>query len=120
MHSWKSPSFNNTSVWIKRKVDPNFDVPMGSFDCAGICELVGMCNLDILGKKYGKEKVGLYRDNSLDCFKNIGVPQAEKIRKDNVKTIKQVFGDNITSETNLKIVNFLDITLNVSTGKYQP
>ena len=42
------------------------------------------------------------------------------IRKDVVKIFKQEFNLSITSNTNLKILNFLDVTLNLSTGKYQP
>ena len=62
----------------------------------------------------------MYRDDGLAYFENISGPQAEKIRKDVIKIFKQKFDLNITSKTNLKIVNFLDVTLNLSTGKYQP
>ena len=82
MHSRKSLLFNNTSVWIKREGDPEFDVTMGSFDDAEICELVGVYILNALGEKYEKERVGLYRDDGLACFENISGPQAEKIRKE--------------------------------------
>ena len=85
---------------------------MGSFDDAEICEPAG-------GDKYGKQKVGLNRDDGLTCFGNLNGPQAEKIRKDVIKIFKQEVGLNITRETNLKTVNFLDVTLNLSTGKYQ-
>ena len=40
---------------------PDFDVTMGSFDGAELCELVGLYILHILGEKYGKHRVGLYR-----------------------------------------------------------
>ena len=36
-----------------------------------------------------------------------------------LRSLKQKFDLSITSETNLRIVNFLDVTLNLSTGKYQ-
>ena len=39
---------NNTSVWIKRKGAPYFDIPMGSFDSANICELVSLYFLNVL------------------------------------------------------------------------
>ena len=39
MHSRKSLLFNNTSVWIKREGDPDFDTTMGSFDGTEICGL---------------------------------------------------------------------------------
>ena len=117
MHSRESLLFNNTSVWIKREGDPDFDVTMGRFDGAEICELVGVYIHNVLGEKYGKERVGLYRDNGLAYFENISGPQAEKIRKNVIRIFKQEFDLNITSETNLKIVNFLDVTLNPFNGK---
>ena len=62
----------------------------------------------------------MHRDDGLACFEIISGPQAEKIREDVIKTFKQECDLNITSETNIKIVNFLDVTLNLSTGKCQP
>ena len=43
-----------------------------------------------------------------------------RIRKDFIKIFKEDFDLSITCETNLKAVNFLDVTLNLTTGKYQP
>ena len=40
MYSRKSLLFNNTFVWIKTEDDPDFDITMGSFDGAEICEEV--------------------------------------------------------------------------------
>ena len=122
MHSRKSLLFNNTSVCMKREGDPDFDVTMGSFDGAEFCELIVVYILNVLGGKYGKKRVGLYRDDGLTCFENVSGPQAEKIRKDVIKIFKQDLDLNITSETNPKTVNFLDVTsrCNLSTGKYQP
>ena len=51
MHSRKSLLFNNTSVWIKRECDPDFDVTMGSFAGADICELVGVYILNVLEER---------------------------------------------------------------------
>ena len=51
---------------------------------------------------------------------NLYIPQADRIRKDFIKIFKEDFNLNITCETNLKAVNFLDVTLNLTTGKYQP
>ena len=69
MHSSKSLLFNDTSVFIKREGDPDFKVTMGSFDGTEICEIVGVYILNVLREKYGKERVGLCRDNSLVNFK---------------------------------------------------
>ena len=88
MHSPKSLLFNDTSKWIK-KGDPNFEVTMSSFDGADICELVGVYILYVLRKKYGKERVGLCRDNTLVCFENASELQAEKSRRHVIKIFKQ-------------------------------
>ena len=47
---------------------PDFDVTMGSFDRAELCELVGLYILHILGEDYGKHRIGMYRDDRLVCF----------------------------------------------------
>ena len=69
MNSSKSLLFNDTSVFIKREGDPVFKVTMGSFAGKEICEIVGVYILNVLREKYGKERVGLCRDNSLVNFK---------------------------------------------------
>ena len=104
----------------KKNGDPDFDVTMGSFDGAELCKLVGLYILHILGEKYGKHRIGLYRDDGLACFGYTSGPQADRIRKDFIKIFKEDFDLSITCETNLKAVNFLDETLNLTTGKYQP
>ena len=104
----------------KKNGDPDFDVTMGSFGGAELCELVGLYILHILGEKYGKHRIGLYRDDGLACFGYTSRPQADRIRKDFTKIFKEDFDLSITCETNLKVVNFQDVTLNLTTGKYQP
>ena len=59
---------------------------------AEICKLVGVYIFNVLGEKYGKERVGLYRDDGLACFQNVSVQQANKIRKDVIKIFKQRIG----------------------------
>ena len=85
-----------------------------------IWEVVGLYILHKLGKKYGKERISLYSDDGLACFENISHREAERIRKAFIKLFKNEFSLNIVSETNLKVVNCLDLTLNLSTGKYKP
>ena len=90
---------------------------MGSYDGAEICEFVG---LYILGRVNGIQNVGLYRDDGLACLHKISGPALDKIRKDMIRTFRENFGLKITITTNLKTVNFLDVTFNLCTGKYQP
>ena len=78
---------------------------MASSDGAEICELAGLCILQVLGEKFEKDKIGLYRDYGLACFGNINKSQAERIQKEFISIFKTEFKLNMTSETNLKIVN---------------
>ena len=92
---------------------------MGSYDGAEICELVGLFILNHLGKSFGKENIGLYRDDGLAIIKNKSARLADKTRKKLHKAFKQ-FGLKITAESNLHVVNFLDVTFDLSPGKYKP
>ena len=74
----------------------------------------------ILSTEHGKGLNGLYRDYSFTCFENISGSQADHIRKDFINIFRKEFQLKIVSETNLKIVNFLDATLDLTTGKYKP
>ena len=120
MHSRKSLLFNNKDIWIKKNGDADFEVTMGSFDGAELSDLVDLCILHTLGEKYEKHRIGLYRDDGLACFGYTSGPQADRIRKDFTNIFKEDFDLSITCKTNLKAVNFLDVTLNLTTGKYQP
>ena len=55
---------------------------MGSFDGAEICELISLFLQNNLSKKYGKNNVGLYRDDGLVLLRNANGPQSEQTRKD--------------------------------------
>ena len=94
-----------------------FDVTMGACDGDEVCELVGICLLTQL--KCKKENIGLDRDDGLAVFKNISGRQSKKLKKQ----FLQVFYENylkIEIECNLKIVNYLDVTLNLNDGTYKP
>ena len=44
-------------MWVK-KDNTDFDVTVGSYDGAEVCELVRLYILDILTKEYGHDKIG--------------------------------------------------------------
>ena len=48
-----------------------FDVAMGSYDGAEVCELVGLLILNKLAKETDKDMVGLYRDDGLAVMRNM-------------------------------------------------
>lgn len=84
---------------------------MSGFDNADIYELVCVYILNVLGKKYGKNKVGFYIDDGL-AFENVSGLQHEKIRKNIIRNFKKELNLDIDSETNLKIVNCFRCNLN--------
>ena len=57
MHSKKSILLHNGSPWVKKDNDGMFDVTMGTFDGAEVCELVGLFILNDLANKYGTNVV---------------------------------------------------------------
>jgi hypothetical protein len=89
---------------------------MGSFDGAEICELVGLFILNHLGKRFGKENIGLYRDDGL---KSKSARLLEKTRKE-LHKISEQFDLTITAEVKLNVVNFLDVTFDLINAKYKP
>ena len=62
---------------------------MGSYDGAEICELVGLFILNHLGNSFGKENIGLYRDDGLAIIKNKSGRLADKTRKELHKAFEQ-------------------------------
>ena len=55
--------FNNKEPWLKNSGNEEFDVPMGCFDGAEVCEVIGVYILHLLKTVMRKENVGLYRDD---------------------------------------------------------
>ena len=105
--------------WVKKERDEDFDVPMGCYDGAEVCEIAESYILNWLSNILDKDLVGLYRDDSLAIVRNLYGPEMEKKRKAIIKLFKEC-GLNITIQTNLEIVNFLDVELNLNKGTYWP
>ncbi|XP_015771288.1 PREDICTED: uncharacterized protein LOC107349626 [Acropora digitifera] len=90
---------------------------MGSYDGAESCELVGAYLLHKIKERFGSIcDFGLYRDDGLGISR-ASPRQTELIKKD-LCGIFSSYGLKITIEANKKTVNFLDVTLNLSDGKY--
>ena len=113
----KSLLFENGRPWMKRK-DSLFDVTMGSYDGAEICELVGAFLLSRLKQPQCTNEIGLYRDDGLAVL-NAPAHTVDTVRKNIVQTFKE-YGLKIKIESNLKIANFLDVTLNLCNGRFYP
>ena len=115
MHCRKSPLFCEGEAWSKKSYG-RFDVTMGSFDGAEVCELVGLYLLHHLSGILGKEAVGLCRDDGLAILRNTLGPNAERLKKQ----IIQIFHQHDLKDAILVRTDFLDETLDLSSGRYWP
>ena len=118
-HSRKSSLFNQEQTWMKKGSDL-FDVSMGSYDGAEMCELIGIFILNLPGRQYDtKNIIRLYRDDGLSIFKNCSGPKMEKIKKPLQKVFKNN-GLDVIIDWNMKVVNYLDVTFNLNDCTYRP
>ena len=96
-----------------------FDVTMRSYDVAEVCEIVGTFILSKLGNIIDKKNTGLYRDDGLVVLRSINARGTGKMRKIIIKLFKEV-ALQLEIETNLKKVDFLDVTFNLPNNLYAP
>ena len=80
-HSRKTLLFDENETWIKRCHSLMFNVPVGCYDRAEVCELVGLFTLSKLSSEFPNDGIGLYRDDGLAVLKNINARSADKARK---------------------------------------
>ena len=92
---------------------------MGPYDGAEVCEPVGSFLLYALSLKYNKTTIGLYRDGGLAVFRNVSGTHCEKTKKEFQKLFWQD-SLKLIIKCNLKIVDFLDVTLNLTDSTYKP
>ena len=91
----------------------------GSYDGAESCEPVSTYLLHNIKEGFGNACIfGLYRDDGLGVTK--ASPQQAKLIKKELCSIFAKYGLKITIEANKKVLNFLDVTLNLANGKYLP
>ena len=124
LHSRKSFLFSTSreneepTTWTKK--DGLFDVTMGAPDGAEVCELVGLFLLKEVKEKFPQLDYGLYRDDGLAAHDRISSRNMERIRQGLHKLFNS-HGLKITIEPpNIKVVNFLDVKLNLENGTYCP
>ena len=97
------------------------DVTMGSFDGAEVCEVCGLYILnELIDSNMGvtKEQVGLYRDDGLMLLRR-SKRELEKM-KTKLHTLFAKFGLKITAESGMKQTDFLDTTLYLESGTFEP
>ena len=118
-HCRRSLLFHNNEPWIKKDNNGDFDVTMRSYDGPEVFELAGLFMLNMLSKKFDKDNIGLYRDDGLSVFKNYNGHLNDKVQKEMIDLFKQ-HHLNLEIKCNLKIVDYLDIAFDLTTGLFKP
>ena len=114
-HTKNSLLWHKGSTWVK-KGEKNFDVAQGSFDGAETTDLVGLFLLEKLRELEEVDK-GLYRDDMLGVTKLHG-KEAEKL-KQKISTIFKAHNLTVKVEVNKRVVNYLNVTLNLMDGSHR-
>ena len=117
MNASKSLLFSQGVTW--KKTSGLFDITMGAFHGAEVCELVGLFLLNEMQTNFPNLNFGLYRDDGLGVHRRLSGPDLERIKKQIISLFKS-HSLNITIQTNLRIVNFLDVTLNLNDETFAP
>ena len=63
MQSRKTLLFHEETPWVKKEGNEDFDVPVGCYDGAEVCEVTGSYILYVLSNILHKNQSGLYRDD---------------------------------------------------------
>ena len=91
---------------------------MGPYDSAQVADLVGIYILDTLGRIVNSEQVGLYQNDGIIYIPDSNGPKTSSIQKKIIRVFK-LLGFRIQIASNLKIIDFLDVTLNLSNGTFK-
>ena len=104
--------------WAKKGASGDmFDITMGSYDGAESCKLVAVLVLSQF-KIITGEEIGLYRNDGLTVLH--APPKAIEQTKKKICELFRKKGLKITIEANKKSINFLDVTLDLQSGKHCP
>ena len=118
MHARRSLLFCRNETWAK-KDNSDFDVTMGAYDGAEVCELVGLFLLNRIQNDCKELELGLYRDDGLGITRDLPSQEAERLRQ----KLFNIFQSNnlkITVDCNMVQADFLDVTFNLQSGKFWP
>ena len=88
------------------------------YDSSQIPDLVGLYMLDILTRIISPEQIGLYRYDGLIYIPNSNGPNSSSAQKRIIRAFKFLEFKREVSSNN-KIVNFLDVTLDLSNNTYK-
>ena len=119
LHACQTVLTSNDGTWRKKTGKGLFDVPMGSFHGAELCDLVGLHLLSQLRGALPAGMFGLYRDDGLSIV-DIDTPSSLERLTKKIRSIMKSAGFNITIDAGARVTNFLDVTLDLAHQTYQP
>lgn len=119
IHACKTVLLYDGNIWKKKGESDLFDVPMGSFHGAEICDLVGLHILSKLTPLLGANCVGLYRDDGLAAIDWETPKVLDRIRKQTIACMKEL-GFKITLDIGNTKTDFLDVSLDLAHDSYRP
>ena len=90
MQSHNTLLFINNQLWVKKSGNEEFDVPVGCFDGAEVCKIIGVYILMKLQNVLQKVNAGLYRDDGLGVTKELPGPEMERKRKQIIEVFKKL------------------------------
>ena len=113
--------FHGDNAWIKKDADnnSNFDVPMGCYDSAQISDFIGVYILNTISRITDHDNIGLYRDDGLMVIPNSNGPETNRIHK-KLSRVFRYLGFKIEIKSNLKVVNYLDVTFDLRNESFRP
>ena len=103
----------------KKDLSELFDIPMGSFHGAEICDLIGLHIMSKMSTILDIKEYGLYRDDGLAIIANDTKSNLERLCK-KVRTVIKDADFRITIDIGHMNTDFLDINLNLRDDTYQP
>ena len=119
LHACETLLVHQDEPWMKRNSGNLFDVPMGSFHGAELCELIGLFILNGISRIITPGRYGLYRDDGLAVIRAQRPCNLIKIENSIKSSIKSM-GFEITIESGLVSTDFLDVTLDLRRDAYHP
>ena len=82
--------FYGDEAWKKKDTDTTFDVTMGSYDGADLCELIGIYIQSLLTNILSKDNMGSYRDDGLFILHKRNRQQTDRIGKKIINIFKNI------------------------------
>ena len=90
MYAKKNLLFNEDIPWLEKDGNEDFNVQIGCFDGAEVCELVGSFILQQLSQLFEDQLVRLYRYDGLAIFKGLSGSETKRVKKKVIKYLKIV------------------------------